>query len=169
MNRCPNMKPPFSAIVCAAVVGVLCATPSALAQQKTIKECRAAWQANKAENQAKRITETAYIAQCRAGTSSPAMPMPPATATSPVASPATTPRTSSVPPAPSPTGANQFASESQAKAHCPGDTVVWANLSSKIYHYSAHKDYGTTKRGAYMCERDTAASGVRAAKNEKHP
>jgi hypothetical protein len=66
-------------------------------------------------------------------------------------------------------GANQFASESQAKAHCPGDTVVWVNLSSKIYHYSGHKDYGTTKRGAYMCERDTAASGVRPAKNEKHP
>ena len=110
-----------------------------------------------------------YIAQCRAASSSVTTPMPPATAMAPGAAPSAEPRTSSVPTAASPTGANQFASESQAKAHCPGDTVVWANLSSKIYHYSGHKDYGTTKRGAYMCERDTAASGVRAAKNEKHP
>jgi hypothetical protein len=163
------MKPLFAGFLCAALMGVLSAAPTALAQQKTIKECRAEWQANRAENQAKRITEAAYISQCRAGTSSATTPTPPATATSPASTPATTPRTSSVPTAASPTGANQFASESQAKAHCPGDTVVWANLSSKIYHYSGHKDYGTTKRGAYMCESDTAASGVRAAKNEKHP
>jgi hypothetical protein len=163
------MKSPFAGILCAALMAMLFVVPTALAQQKTIKECRTEWQANKAENQAKRITEAAYIAQCRAGTSSAATPMPPGAATSPATTPATAPRTSSAPTAASPTGANQFASESQAKAHCPGDTVVWVNLSSKIYHYSGHKDYGTTKRGAYMCERDTAASGVRAAKNEKHP
>ena len=163
------MKPLFAGILCATLMAILCAAPAALAQQKTIKECRAEWQANKADNQAKRITEAAYIAQCRTGPSSAATPMPPANATSPATAPATAPRTSSVPTTASPTGANQFASESQAKVHCPGDTVVWVNLSSKIYHYSGHKDYGTTKRGAYMCERDTAASGVRAAKNEKHP
>ena len=163
------MKSPFAGILCAALMAMLCVVPTALAQQKTIKECRTEWQANKAENQAKRITEAAYIAQCRAGTSSAATPMPPGAATSPATTPATAPQTSSAPTAASPTGANQFASESQAKAHCPGDTVVWVNLSSKIYHYSGHKDYGTTKRGAYMCERDTAASGVRAAKNEKNP
>jgi hypothetical protein len=56
-----------------------------------------------------------------------------------------------------------------AKARCPSDTVVWANLNSKIYHFSGHKDYGNTKDGAYMCEKDAAAQGVRAAKNEKHP
>jgi hypothetical protein len=43
------------------------------------------------------------------------------------------------------------------------------NLTSKIYPFSGTKDYGTTKHGAYMCERDTAASGMRAAKNETHP
>ena len=163
------MKPLFAGILCTALLGVLYGAPAALAQEKTIKECRAEWQANKAENQAKRITEAAYIAQCRAGSSSATTPMPPATATAPAAASTAEPRTSSVPTAASPMGANQFASESQAKAHCPGDTVVWANLNSKIYHYSGHKDYGTTKRGAYMCERDTSASGVRAAKNEKHP
>ena len=68
-----------------------------------------------------------------------------------------------------PTGASDFASEALAKAHCPADTVVWANLKSKIYHFSGNKDYGTTKEGAYMCEKEALGQGVRAAKNEKHP
>src|SRR5205814_10592566 len=103
------MKPLFAGILHIALLGVLCVTPAALAQQKTVKECRAEWQANKAENQAKRITEAAYIAQCRTGPSSAATPMPPATATSPATAPATAPRTSSVPTPASPTGANPFA------------------------------------------------------------
>jgi hypothetical protein len=48
-------------------------------------------------------------------------------------------------------------------------TVVWANLDSKIYHFSGNKTYGQTKAGAYMCERDAMAQGMRAAKNEKRP
>jgi len=47
--------------------------------------------------------------------------------------------------------------------------VVWVNLDSRIYHFSGTKSFGNTKKGAYMCERDTAAAGFRAAKNEKHP
>jgi hypothetical protein len=47
--------------------------------------------------------------------------------------------------------------------------VVWANLKSKIYHFSGTKDYGATKDGAYMCEKDATAQDIRAAKNEKHP
>jgi hypothetical protein len=31
------------------------------------------------------------------------------------------------------------------------------------------RDYGNTKQGAYMCEKDAKAAGDRAAKNEKHP
>jgi hypothetical protein len=65
--------------------------------------------------------------------------------------------------------AAEFSTEAQAKAHCPGDSVVWANTASKIYHFSGHRGYGTTKAGAYMCEKDTAAASIRAAKNEKHP
>jgi hypothetical protein len=63
--------------------------------------------------------------------------------------------------------ASQFTSEAGAKSHCPGDTVVWVNTSSKIYHYSGTPAYGTTKRGAYVCEKETSAAGFRAAKNEK--
>jgi hypothetical protein len=35
--------------------------------------------------------------------------------------------------------------------------------------FSGTKDYGNTKHGAYICEGDTAAAGMRAAKNETHP
>ena len=68
-----------------------------------------------------------------------------------------------------PAGANQYAAEGEAKAHCPSATVVWANLNSKIYHFAGHKDYGHTKEGAYMCEADATSQGIRAAKDEKHP
>jgi hypothetical protein len=47
--------------------------------------------------------------------------------------------------------------------------VVWANLSSKVYHFSGYRDYGTTKKGAYMCEKDATGQGFRASKSEKHP
>ena len=66
-------------------------------------------------------------------------------------------------------GANGFSTEAQAKARCPTDTVVWVNLTSKIYHFSGTSSYGHTKNGEYMCESDTAAAGMRPAKNETHP
>jgi hypothetical protein len=68
-----------------------------------------------------------------------------------------------------PAGAGEFATEAEAKARCPRDTVVWVNLDSKIYHFAGYKNYGNTKTGAYMCERDTSAAGFRASKREKHP
>ena len=66
-------------------------------------------------------------------------------------------------------GTNEFSTEAQAKGRCPTDTVVWVNLTSKLYHFSGTKNYGSTKHGAYMGERDTAAAGMHAAKNETHP
>ena len=162
------------------------APTAAATGQKTAKECREEWRANKAANQANGVTEKAYVAQCRGGaaTAAPATPPAPAPATTvaptapapaptagparPVPPPATTAR-----PAPSatgnPVGANEFSTEAQAKARCPTDTVVWVNLKSKIYHFSGTRFYGNTENGAYMCERDTAAAGMRAAKNETHP
>jgi len=71
--------------------------------------------------------------------------------------------------APASLGTGQFDSEAAAKASCPGDTVVWANLSTKVYHYSTAKTYGTTKHGAYICEKNAAAGGFRAAKKETRP
>ena len=63
--------------------------------------------------------------------------------------------------------AGQFTTEAEAKASCPGDTVVWVNTGTKVYHHAGTSTYGKTKRGVYMCEKDTAAAGFRAAKNEK--
>ena len=65
------------------------------------------------------------------------------------------------------TGAGQFTAEAEAKAHCPSDTVVWLNTKSHKYHFSGHKSYGTTKKGAYMCEADAKAAGNAAAKGEQ--
>ncbi len=163
------MRPAFGFVLCSAFLAVLGTSTAAVAQQKTVRECVAEWQAHKADNQAKGITETAYVAQCRAETPSSSTTAAPAPSARSQATTAATPSTSAAPAATTPTGANQFAAEGQAKAHCPSDTVVWANLSSKIYHFGGYKDYGHTKRGAYMCEKDATAQGIRAAKNEKHP
>jgi hypothetical protein len=157
------------------------AAAPASAGQKTIKACTDEWRANKDANQAKGVTLKAFVADCRAGKATTAQPtlfptqqqqsrtatMPPPAAQAPQ-QPRTT--TGAAPPAATaPTGANQYATEGQAKFRCVGGTVVWANLDSKIYHFSGNKTYGQTKSGAYMCERDAQGQGMRAAKNEKHP
>ena len=161
------------------------AAAPAAGEKKTVKECEAEWRANKAANRAKDITEKAYVAQCRSGTAAmtppaaaPAAPSKmsaPAAAEKPAAKMApsepakSTAKSTPAPASGKPEGANQYTAEGQAKAHCPSGLVVWANLDSKIYHFSGHSDYGTTKQGAYMCEKDAMSQGMRAAKNEKHP
>jgi hypothetical protein len=163
------------------------AVPQTASGQKTAKACRDEWRANKAANQANGVTEKAYVEQCRSGavpaqttatppppapapTAAPAAPAP--TAATPQAQPAPTPTSSATPTSTTsarPVGANEFSTEAQAKARCPADTVVWVNLKSKIYHFSGTRYYGETKSGAYMCEHDSRAEGMRAAKNETHP
>jgi hypothetical protein len=151
------------------------AAPAA-GEKKTAKECEDEWRANKAANQAKGITEKAYVAECKEGKAAmtpPAAPAAPAQtkmAPPPASAPAkSTAKTEPAPATGQPSGANQFTAEGQAKAHCPTGTVVWANLDSKIFHFTGHADYGHTKKGAYMCEKDATAQGMRAAKNEKQP
>lgn len=162
--------------------------PSAAAPApvKTARSCRDEWQANKAAYQAAKVTEKAYVEKCRAGETvalpntpaaapTPAAPAPTAAAPAPTQAapaPAPTPapavkpsQTAATPPA----GADQFQTEAQAKSHCPADLVVWANLTSKIYHFAGHKSYGTTKSGAYMCEKEATTQGFRASKTEKRP
>src|SRR5215813_9848843 len=50
-----------------AILGVVTSSSPLFAQQKTVKACQEEWRANKAANQAKGITEKAYVTQCRAG------------------------------------------------------------------------------------------------------
>ena len=179
-----------AAAVFSTLIGATIDPSMVLAQQKTVRACRDEWRANKDENQRAGITERAFVEKCRAGiaatgapTTSPAAPAPaPTPATIPAPTPATTPAPPPAPARPSrtaarpaptttaaPTGANQFPAELQARARCPSDTVVWANTNSRIYHFAGSRSYGTTKAGAYMCEQDARAEGIRAAKNEKHP
>lgn len=175
MRPMRSMRPWGGMAAVALACGLLAAaTAPSLAQQKTAKECTQEWRANKAANQAKGITEKAYVAQCRSGAAAaqpttapaaqqPAQPPARGTATAPQRQPrrATT--------AAAPAGENQFTSEAQAKSRCGSDTVVWVNEPTKVYHFSGSKRFGNTKQGAYMCERDAQAAGDRAAKNEKHP
>lgn len=154
------------------------------ATQKSAKDCTAEWRADKAGMQARGMTEKAYVDQCRSGTepaaAAPVAPKPSVAAPPPAAAPApTAQRPAPLNPTPvarqpttssgSTAQSGEFADEAQAKAHCPGDTVVWANLSSKIYHFAGGKSYGETKRGAYMCEKEAMIAQFRASKNEKHP
>jgi hypothetical protein len=183
-----KMKKPLSILACTLVIGFATMSSHAWAQAQTAKACTEEWRADKAGFQAKGITEKAYVAACRAGTV--ATPATAPTPAPPTAAPAPVPTTAAPAPAPSasrpsaqtpygtterspstgsPSVAGQFANEAQAKATCLGDTVVWVNLRSKIYHFAGTHNYGNTKDGAYMCERDTAAQGMRAAKNEQHP
>lgn len=179
----------FAVAFCGAI-GLFAVLPSAHAQQKTEKACKEEWQANKAANQAAKITEKAYVEKCRGAAPKPAAEKTPAAAPAKPETPAAaapkpaTPAAAAPAQAPAPaatkmtpakpatataTGANQFTTEAAAKARCPSDTVVYVNLKSNIYHFAGHKDYGNLKNGTYMCEKDTAGAGARAAKNEKHP
>ena len=180
-----NMRKSFFAAVSLALLGLFISSP-VFAQTKTAKVCKEEWQANKADNQAKGITEKAFVTQCRAGTAAatpaaaPTTAAPPAkqeTSTKPATMPTVAAPAAKQPPAAKPTpastsapaGNTEYSTEAQAKGHCPGDTIVWANLKSKVYHFTGNRVYGNTKNGAYMCEKESMAGGFRAAKNEKHP
>jgi uncharacterized iron-regulated membrane protein len=88
----------------------------------------------------------------------------PSTQARPGAPGTTTPSRSAAAPATA-----EYNTEAEAKAHCPSDLVVWANTKSKVYHFAGTRDYGKTKQGAYMCQKESDSAGFRAAKNEKPP
>lgn len=57
----------------------------------------------------------------------------------------------------------------RAAPACPGDTVVWVNQNTGVYHLPGDRWYGRTKHGAYACERQAEAegdhrSGIRVAR-----
>jgi hypothetical protein len=99
--------------------------------------------------------------------SAPAPTTAPAEPSAPAEAPATA--APSGPSAGAPSGELQFETAGQARGHCPTDTVVWANLASKTYHYYGERRYGATRRGAYMCESDAISAGMKSRKKEKHP
>ena len=57
----------------------------------------------------------------------------------------------------------KFASEETAQQHCPRDMVVWLTLPGNTFVVKGDPRFGTTQRGAYMCERDAIAAGNRGA------
>jgi hypothetical protein len=133
------MKTTFVLAISLAAAGFLALSPAG-AQQKTRKECREEWMANRAAIAAAGKTQRVFLAECRG------IPLPP------LAEAAIDP------------GKGQYATEAAAKASCAADAVVWANLRSEVYHASDSKSYGATKSGAYMCEQRSIAAGFRAAK-----
>jgi hypothetical protein len=156
------------------------ATP-ATGYVKTAGQCDAEYAANKAAIRASGQTKREFVAACRQGNET--IPQGATAAPAPAPAPAQTgslfPWQQPAAPAPAPapssygtpalTGAGQFASAQEAQSRCPGATVVWVNEHSHIYHFAGTRDYGNTKRGAYMCEADAQTAGNRAAMNEKHP
>ena len=146
--------------------------------RKTTSQCDAEYAANKAAIKSSGQTKRAFVAACCAGNET----IPQGAAAAPAPAPAPVPPTGSLAPAPAPapapttystapaaTGAGEFASDQQARAHCRADTVVWVNTRSGVYHFAGTHNYGHTKEGAYMCEADAKAAGDRAAMNEHHP
>jgi hypothetical protein len=93
-------------------------------------------------------------------TTSPAKPAPSAPTTAPAA-PSGAATASGSP--------TQFSSQSDAASKCSGDTVVWANSTSKALHLSGDRYFGKSKHGFYACEKDAMSAGYHiAGKHHKH-
>lgn len=50
-------------------------------------------------------------------------------------------------------------SAAHAAPSCPGDTTVWVNQSSGVYHLPGDRWYGRTKHGVYECEKAALLEG----------
>lgn len=145
------------------------------AADNVMKECGADWKAAKAAGTTTGQTWQDFLKDCKAKKEASApstAPAPtPAAAATPAPAPKPTPMAAATPamkPKPAAaTGEGEFATEAEAKAKCPTDTVVWVNLKSHKYHFEGNRSYGTTKKGAYMCEADAKGAGNVAAKDEK--
>jgi hypothetical protein len=70
------MRRQIAAALCSAALGVIAVSSPAIAQQKTAKACVEERQGDKTANQANGITERAYMARCRAGSSKAASDRP---------------------------------------------------------------------------------------------
>jgi hypothetical protein len=57
------------------------------------------------------------------------------------------------------TSASGFATEIQAKKHCPADIVVWVDTPVGIYHFKGMWWYADTRIGAYVCQKAASQAG----------
>ena len=143
--------------------------------ESVMKECGDNWKTAKANNTTNGQTWQEFLKACRAQKSASAAP---AAAAAPAPAPAVAPAPAPMAPAPAaapkpapmktaarPTGAGEFSTEAEARARC-GDSVVWVNTKSHVYHLPGTRSYGTTKQGAYMCQADADASGDRASRSK---
>jgi hypothetical protein len=55
--------------------------------------------------------------------------------------------------------ARLFATEIEAKKHCPADIVVWVNTLTGVYHFQGMRWYGNTTSGAYACQKEANQAG----------
>ena len=167
------MKAQTLATACAALIGAfVLSSAQAQTPQQRMKECATEWSGLKAAKQTEGKTYRDFQKECLAKGASAQPPAgqtaTPAATTPPAAPPAAAKQAPAAKaPAVQTLATGQYKSEAEAKGHCPADTVVWVNLNSKIFHYSGNKSYGTTKSGAYMCEKETTSAGFRASKTEK--
>ena len=90
------------------------------------------------------------VAVAQTSTTTPAKPAP-APATGPAASGSVA----------------QYSSQGDATAKCAGDTVVWANATSKALHASGDRYFGKSKHGFYTCQKDALAAGYHMAGHHK--
>ena len=149
------------------------------AHQSVMRLCASRWKDAKAAGTTGGQTWPQFLAQCRASQGSVgAAPSGGGFASAPAQAPAPSQSGSLFPwqrpaapasnvGAPSAARAGEYATELQARAQCPSETVVWTNTSSGIYHYPGTRYYGHTRQGAYMCEPQARAAGYRASRSRE--
>lgn len=54
-----------------------------------------------------------------------------------------------------------FRYEAQAQRHCPGDTVVWLDFSTRRYYLKGQKRYARGQTGSFVCRNEARDSGYR--------
>src|SRR5664279_4408742 len=110
------MKKSLVLIICLAATGGLAFSGPVYAQQKTEKACKEEWQANKAANQAAKITEKSYVEKCRGAAAKPEAAKTPAAAPAAAAPKPATPAPAAAAPAPAPApAASKMAPKPAAK------------------------------------------------------
>ncbi len=54
-----------------------------------------------------------------------------------------------------------FRYETQARAHCPDDAVVWLDFRKEFYYLKRQKKYGRGATGSFVCRKEASDSGFR--------